>query len=259
MIPLNRNIDYMKTSLRELKTLKITMIFSIISIIGSVYWVQLKSTNSEDVEFLRTRLSDFNKQLDEINKYNPTHRDQQIDDMIKKLSNIPEPVTNKKITEIKKLYDKAEKYIERMQNYFHDQTGRPDLALESAGARVISVGNTKLLYQGGMRTWLLRSMGFIERSITNSPRFAIQSSMELGNCFCFHGQTGLIVIGLARKAFIDSFTIQHISPHMSPNGNINNAPKDISLWVRILLSLFPTPPTTTTKRPNDECFRAIFP
>lgn len=53
MIPLDRNIVYMKTSLRELKTLKITMIFSIISIIGSVYWVQLKSSSSEDIEFLR--------------------------------------------------------------------------------------------------------------------------------------------------------------------------------------------------------------
>lgn len=62
MIPLNRNIDYMKTSLRELKTLKITMIFSIFSIIGSVYWVQLKSSNSEDIEFLRvsfTEIYDF--------------------------------------------------------------------------------------------------------------------------------------------------------------------------------------------------------
>ena len=140
--------------------------------------------------------------MDEINKYNPSDRDHHIDDLIKKLSTIPEPVTNKKINEVKKLYDKAEKYIERMQNYFHDQTGRPDLALESAGACIMSVGDTQLLYQGGIRTWLLRSMGFIERSITNSPRFAIQSSMELGNCFCFHGQTGLIVIGLAKKVFL---------------------------------------------------------
>lgn len=121
---------------------------------------------------------------------------------------MPEPVTNRKINDVKKLYDKAEKYIERMQNYFHDQTGRPDLALESAGARVMSVGDTKLLHQDG--AWLLRSMGFIERSITNSPRFVIQSSMELGNCFCFHGQTGLIVIGLAKKVFLE---FPHTSTH----------------------------------------------
>ena len=140
--------------------------------------------------------------MDQINKYNLTDRDQHIDELIQKLTTIPEPVTNKKINEIKKLYDKAEKYIERMQNYFYDQTGRPDLALESAGARIMSIGDTKLLYQGGLQTLFLRTMGFIERSITNSPRFAIQSSMELGNCFCFHGQEGLIVIGLAKKVFL---------------------------------------------------------
>ncbi|CAO1300582.1 unnamed protein product [Diamesa serratosioi] len=168
--------------------------------------------------------------MEEIKKYNSTEQIQHIENLIQKIENIPEPVTNKKINDIKKLYDKAERYIERMQKYFHDQTGRPDLALESAGARIMSVGDTKLLYQGGLRTWILRSMGFIERSITNSPRFAIQSSMELGNCFCFHGQKGLIVIGLAKKTLIDSLTLQHISSQMSPTGNINNAPKDISLW-----------------------------
>lgn len=111
-----------------------------------------------------------------------------------------------------------------------DQSGRSDYALESAGARIVSIGRTKLT--NPQIPWL----GLFSASGTaktyNGPHRVLQPSVYPGECFGFIGR-GEIHIKLVKAVYIDAVGIEHILPQMSPDGNIRNAPRQFSVFAII--------------------------
>lgn len=117
-------------------------------------------------------------------------------------------------------------------NPYLDRIGRPDFALESAGGRILSIGNTQLAspHACGVLARLMSYVGIVPSDqAVNSPRYVIQPSLQPGECFAFVGP-GEIVIKLVRPVFIDSVGIEHIQPQMSPDGQITNAPNEFSVY-----------------------------
>lgn len=127
--------------------------------------------------------------------------------------------------------DKINNTLETMtglsnRNDYLDRSGRTDFALETAGARILSIGNTTLI---STPKWL-STFSFISNFfIRNGPNHAIQPSIHPGECFAFSG-TGEIIIKLIKTIFIDAVSIEHILPQMSPNGNILSAPSNFSVY-----------------------------
>lgn len=118
-----------------------------------------------------------------------------------------------------------------LQSYL-DGTGRADFALESAGGRIISIGNTKLL--SSTNVWNLFVSHFIVKpgAVTlNGPRNIIQPTIYPGECFAFVG-LGEVSIKLIRKVFIDTISIEHILPEMSVDGTIFAAPNQFTVFGR---------------------------
>lgn len=113
-----------------------------------------------------------------------------------------------------------------------DGTGRADFALENAGAKIVSIGDTKLFWpqQSNLVQKTLSFMGLLDPYTgSNNPRRAIQPSMQPGDCFAFTG-VGELVIKLVRDAVIEAVSIEHILPQMSPDGSIANAPKRFAVY-----------------------------
>lgn len=115
----------------------------------------------------------------------------------------------------------------KLTNYF-DNIGRPDLALGTAGAQIISIGNTQVLTP--FPNWL-SSFGFggISKYFINGAQRVLQPSIHPGECFAFTGP-GEIVIKLIRSAFIEAVSVEHILPQMSPDGHILAAPSVFSVY-----------------------------
>ena len=103
---------------------------------------------------------------------------------------------------------------------------RRDFALESNGGRIVSVHDTKLMYDCSTFSLL-----FGHCNKVNSPEKAIQSLKNPGEAFCFEGNHGSITIKLSCDIIIDSITIDHAERAMTPNLNFLNAPKTISITV----------------------------
>lgn len=119
------------------------------------------------------------------------------------------------------------KRLTNRDDYF-DRSGRSDFALETSGGKILSIGKTRLVSPN--RYWsLLFGFSSISDYFKNGPRRVIQPTIYPGECFAFVGH-GEIVIKLIRSAFIDSVSIEHILPQMSPDGYILNAPHDFSVF-----------------------------
>ncbi|XP_070581177.1 putative leucine-rich repeat-containing protein DDB_G0290503 [Ptychodera flava] len=108
-----------------------------------------------------------------------------------------------------------------------DKTGMVDYALESAGGSVIS---TRCSETHESKTALLSIFGIPLWYAANSPRTAIQPDVQPGNCWAFKGTTGYLVIQLSGTIRPTSFSMEHIPKSLSPNGNIDSAPKEFSVW-----------------------------
>lgn len=140
----------------------------------------------------------------------------------------------------KGLIDKIERtkyYLNLLKLNLHrlvmaDGTGRADFALESAGGRIVSIGDTKL--------YIITPTNFVQRALNyigidntligpNNPVNVIQPSMQPGHCFAFVSG-GEIVIQLTKEAYISAISIDHILPEMSPDASIRNAPKMFSVY-----------------------------
>lgn len=146
----------------------------------------------------------------------------------------PEPMDAKGL--IGKI-DRTKFYINLLKRNLHrlvlaDGIGRADFALESAGARIVSIGDTKLLVNpsGNFIQTALYYLNLVHPLIaSNNPVNAIRPSMQPGHCFAFSG-TGEILIKLARETVITAVSIDHILPEMSPDGSIRNAPRQFAVY-----------------------------
>lgn len=59
-----------------------------------------------------------------------------------------------------------------------------------------------------------------------------QTPLHPGNCWCFSGGEGHLVISLAQPAAVSHVTLGHISKSQSPTGNTSSAPRKFSVYVR---------------------------
>lgn len=132
-------------------------------------------------------------------------------------------IADKLITELEQIKQKfiPDKYLEH--------SVRPDFALQTAGAQILSVGKTEVLTP--FPQWLTGIYGFhsISKFFLNGAHRVIQPSIHPGECFAFTGP-GEIIIKLIRDVFIDAVGIEHILPQMSPDGYILNAPSEFSVY-----------------------------
>lgn len=104
------------------------------------------------------------------------------------------------------------------------QKERYDFALETIGGRVVSIHDTKLMYTCSDFLLLIDKCTKV-----SPPEKAIQKAVYPGEAFCFQGNQGSITIKLACDVLIDSVTIEHVDRAMTPELDISDAPKIITV------------------------------
>lgn len=68
---------------------------------------------------------------------------------------------------------------------------------------------------------------------SNTPRTVISPAVQPGECWAFQGFPGFLVLKLNHNVFVTGFTVEHIPKSLSPNGNIDSAPKLFTVWVSL--------------------------
>lgn len=106
---------------------------------------------------------------------------------------------------------------------------RTDYALSTAGGQILSTGRTQVILTP-LPQWM-SVLGFsgISKLFVNGAYRVIQPSNEPGECFAFWGH-GEIVIKLIKPIFIDTISVEHIPPNISPDGHILSAPNLFSVY-----------------------------
>ncbi|CAG8507932.1 10749_t:CDS:1 [Acaulospora morrowiae] len=111
---------------------------------------------------------------------------------------------------------------------------RADFALHSGGARVLLhlTSPPYVEYPGG---FIKRSIArFLGRGITRTkqPEIVISADNNVGNCYCFRGETGHVAIELSRSIELSSITYVHLDPDLAfEQKDLSSAPKDFEMWV----------------------------
>uniref|UniRef100_A0A1Q3FVB3 Putative spindle pole body protein n=1 Tax=Culex tarsalis TaxID=7177 RepID=A0A1Q3FVB3_CULTA len=111
--------------------------------------------------------------------------------------------------------------------YDADKTGLVDYALESAGGQILSTRCTEN-YQS--HSAQISIFGIPLWYPTNTPRTVISPTMQPGQCWAFSGFPGYLVIQLNSAVVVTGFSLEHISKLLAPNGQIDSAPKNFSVW-----------------------------
>ncbi|XP_068084459.1 klaroid protein isoform X2 [Anabrus simplex] len=114
-----------------------------------------------------------------------------------------------------------------LNTYDADKTGMVDYALESSGGSII---NTRCTDTYNARTATLSLLGVPLWWPSSNPRTVIQPGVNPGECWAFRGAQGYLVIRLSGRVKISAFSIEHIPVSLAPNGRIDSAPKDFSVW-----------------------------
>ncbi|XP_058838632.1 klaroid protein-like [Topomyia yanbarensis] len=111
--------------------------------------------------------------------------------------------------------------------YDADKTGLVDYALESAGGQILSTRCTES-YQ--THSAQISIFGIPLWYPTNTPRTVISPTMQPGQCWAFSGFPGYLVIQLNSDVLVTGFSLEHISKLLAPNGQIDSAPMNFSVW-----------------------------
>ncbi|KAK7584044.1 hypothetical protein V9T40_005007 [Parthenolecanium corni] len=113
-----------------------------------------------------------------------------------------------------------------LEVYDADKTGLADYALESSGGVVLSTRCTETKTANAQ----FSIFGIPLWQTSRSPRTVIQPDVHPGECWAFPGSTGYLVIQLSERIFVTGVTLEHIPRSLAPNGTIDSAPKDFSVW-----------------------------
>ncbi|XP_055529649.1 klaroid protein [Wyeomyia smithii] len=111
--------------------------------------------------------------------------------------------------------------------YDADKTGLVDYALESAGGQILSTRCTENYHSQSAQ---ISIFGIPLWYPTNTPRTVISPTMQPGQCWAFSGFPGYLVIQLNSDVIVTGFSLEHISKLLAPNGQIDSAPKNFSVW-----------------------------
>ena len=66
----------------------------------------------------------------------------------------------------------------------------------------------------------------------------LKSGVLPGECWAFKGSQGVAVIQLLGYVQVTGFTLEHVSPLITPTGESNSAPKDFDILVRFYLKQY---------------------
>lgn len=120
--------------------------------------------------------------------------------------------------------DEAKDLIKKQIDlYDADKTFKADYALESSGATIVTTRCTKGYADKNIKYSINGMIPILFTS--NSPRVVIQPSIQPGDCWSFAGREGKMVVQLSRTIIPTSFTYEHIRKELSPDLNIDSAPK----------------------------------
>lgn len=106
---------------------------------------------------------------------------------------------------------------------------RPDYALSTAGAMILSTGKTQVMMTPLPQWTSMFGFRGISKYFLNGAHRIIEPSVQPGECFAFRGH-GEVVIKLIRAVFIDAVCIEHIPVQISPDGSISSAPGEFSVY-----------------------------
>lgn len=122
--------------------------------------------------------------------------------------------------------EKSQELIRReIDLYDADKTNLTDYALESSGATIVTTRCTKSYLERNIQYSIDGLLPIFYTS--NTPRIVIQPSMTPGDCWSFAGADGVLVVQLSRTIIPTSFTYEHIRKELTPDYNIDSAPKHI--------------------------------
>lgn len=108
--------------------------------------------------------------------------------------------------------------------YDADKTNKADYALESTGAIIIANKCSKTYLTDTMKYSLDGVFPVYWTSFT--PQIVIQSKkVNPGECWAFKGAEGKLIIRLSRRIVPTSFTYEHVRKELSPDSNIDSAPR----------------------------------
>ncbi|XP_036330455.1 uncharacterized protein LOC118742467 isoform X2 [Rhagoletis pomonella] len=111
--------------------------------------------------------------------------------------------------------------------YDADKTGLVDFALESAGGQILSTRCTESFQPKSAQ---ISIFGIPLWYPTNTPRIAISPQVQPGECWAFQGFPGFLVLKLNSMVYVTGFTLEHIPRSLSPNGRIDSAPRNFTVW-----------------------------
>jgi len=114
-----------------------------------------------------------------------------------------------------------------LELYDSDKTGQADYALEPAGGVVLSTRCTELFTSHRPR---ISIWGFSLWSEPNNPRVVIQPGIVPGQCWSFRGFDGYLIVQLSRRIIPTAFSLEHIPKRLAPDGRIDSAPKNFSVF-----------------------------
>lgn len=62
----------------------------------------------------------------------------------------------------------------------------------------------------------------------------VQPDVNPGNCWAFKGSKGFLVIRLSMRIVLTAVSLEHIPKALAPSGMLLSAPRDFSVYVRVL-------------------------
>ncbi|ORX94979.1 hypothetical protein K493DRAFT_220191 [Basidiobolus meristosporus CBS 931.73] len=111
-----------------------------------------------------------------------------------------------------------------------DTIAKPDFAMYSAGARVITklTSPSYLPQTGSFLGKLAQVFGINTRKNGNPPAIAMDPDTHLGRCWAFPGSQGQLTIQLSRTINATDFTIEHVDQQVAID--LRSAPKNIEVY-----------------------------
>ncbi|KAB0804176.1 hypothetical protein PPYR_01146 [Photinus pyralis] len=105
--------------------------------------------------------------------------------------------------------------------YDTDKIGLIDYAMESSGARIISMPGTQAFNHAF-------NLADMFSTVPTDASKILQPGTLPGQCFSFRGSTGRIRISLACPVYVTAFTLEHV--HKSLAQNRTSAPKEFQVY-----------------------------
>lgn len=111
--------------------------------------------------------------------------------------------------------------------YDADKTGLVDYAMEPSGGQILSIRCTETYNTG---TAVVSVLGIPLWYPVNTPRTVITPGIKPGECWAFQNFPGFLIIKLVQPIKIEMFSYEHISKTLVPNGRIDSAPKQFTIY-----------------------------